>query len=58
MEIKVNGACNWDTTDTTGIKTVQLHIPKWVCVRACNQRNHRKLRKLCSKEKLTRLGLW
>lgn len=34
MEIKPNGACNWDTT---GIKTVQHHILKWiVTVCVCN----------------------
>lgn len=49
MKIKVNGACNWDTTDTTGIKTVQLHILKWIlCVWVClcNQRNHKKNHKV------------
>lgn len=36
MEIKVNGASNWDTSDTTGIKTVQLEILKWIeCVCVC-----------------------
>ena len=38
MEIKVNGACNWGTNDTTGMETVQLRILKWtmcVCVCVC-----------------------
>lgn len=36
MEIKVNGACNCDTSDKTGMESMQLHILKWmVCVYVC-----------------------
>lgn len=53
MEIKPNGACNWDTSDTTGIKIVQLEILKWVesvCVCASTwSQNNSGAPKLCWK---------
>lgn len=47
MEINANGACNWDTTHTTGSKTVQLHNLKWivhVCACVCDQGNYKRKR--------------
>lgn len=45
MEIKANGACNWETADTTGINTVQLHILKWiVCV--CDLNIHKTIQEV------------
>lgn len=36
MEIKVNGARNWDTRDTTGLKTTVFSAPKLiVCAGVC-----------------------
>lgn len=57
MEIKVNGACNCDTSDKTGMESMQLHILKWmVCVYVCGGNSGCRAQK--KKKKLTRLGFW
>lgn len=52
MEIKVNGAYNWDTSNTTSIKSVQLHILCKVCVQ-CNHKIKKRKQKMLHKKRKT-----
>lgn len=44
MKFKINGVCNWETSDATGFKTEQLCATKWIEWVSVIKRNEKQLK--------------